>query len=197
MFSRGTGHLFLVSLAALMSSPAFGEIGRIKSSSGVATVQRERRRFPRQRVRSFAWRLAGDGKGRTHQPYLCRQHRFAVGPDSRIALKKFEYDPTTQKGSFVAKVERGSIAVVTGRITKTRCDFAHRIALRRNADRDPGIRHRRSRHALHRHGEKMKCRSIAICAMLVAAGCAHSVVLLPDEDGGHGEIGIQQAEGKR
>ena len=43
----------------------------------------------------------------------------------------------------------------------------------------------------------MKCRSIAICAMLVAAGCAHSsVVLLPDEDGGHGEIGIQQAEGK-
>jgi len=48
--------------------------------------------------------------------------RFAVGPDSRIALKRFEYDPTTQKGSFVAKVERGSIAVVTGRITKTRCD---------------------------------------------------------------------------
>ena len=48
--------------------------------------------------------------------------RFAIGPDSRIALKKFEYDPTTQKGSFVARVERGSIAVVTGRITKTRCD---------------------------------------------------------------------------
>jgi len=33
--------------------------------------------------------------------------------------------------------------------------------------------------------------------MLALAGCAHSsVVLLPDEDGGHGEIGIRQAEGK-
>jgi hypothetical protein len=45
--------------------------------------------------------------------------RFAVGPGSRIALKKFEYDPTTQKGSFIAKVERGSIAVVSGRIAKS------------------------------------------------------------------------------
>ena len=43
----------------------------------------------------------------------------------------------------------------------------------------------------------MKCRGIAICVTLALAGCAHSsVVLLPDEDGGHGEIGIQQAEGK-
>ena len=47
--------------------------------------------------------------------------RFSVGPDSRIALKAFAYDPTTQKGSFVARVERGTIAVVSGRITKTRC----------------------------------------------------------------------------
>lgn len=47
--------------------------------------------------------------------------RFAVGPDSRIALKAFAYDPTTQKGSFVARIERGTIAVVSGRITKTRC----------------------------------------------------------------------------
>ena len=44
--------------------------------------------------------------------------RFAVGPDSRISLSKFEYDPTTQKGSFIAQVERGSIAVVSGRIAK-------------------------------------------------------------------------------
>ena len=45
--------------------------------------------------------------------------RFAVGPDSRIALSKFEYDRTTQKGSFITKVERGSLAVVSGRISKS------------------------------------------------------------------------------
>ena len=48
--------------------------------------------------------------------------RWSVGPDSRIALTKFDYDPTSQHGSFVAQIERGSIAVVSGRITKTRCD---------------------------------------------------------------------------
>lgn len=45
--------------------------------------------------------------------------RFAVGPNSRIALSKFEYDKTKQNGSFVTKVERGSLAVVSGRIAKS------------------------------------------------------------------------------
>lgn len=42
----------------------------------------------------------------------------------------------------------------------------------------------------------MRCGGLAICAALLLAGCAHSsVVLLPDEDGGHGEIGIRQSQG--
>jgi len=42
----------------------------------------------------------------------------------------------------------------------------------------------------------MRCPGITIGAMLVLTSCAHSsVVLLPDEDGGHGEIGIRQADG--
>jgi outer membrane protein OmpA-like peptidoglycan-associated protein len=42
----------------------------------------------------------------------------------------------------------------------------------------------------------MRPKATAICAALLLAGCAHSsVVLLPDEDGGHGEIGIRQAQG--
>ena len=41
----------------------------------------------------------------------------------------------------------------------------------------------------------MTVRSLALGAILLLGGCAHSssVVLLPDEDGGHGEIAIQQA----
>jgi outer membrane protein OmpA-like peptidoglycan-associated protein len=44
----------------------------------------------------------------------------------------------------------------------------------------------------------MRSRCLAIWAALALAGCAHSssVVLMPDEDGGHGEIGIRQADGK-
>jgi len=43
----------------------------------------------------------------------------------------------------------------------------------------------------------MKLNGIAIWAAFLLAGCAHSsVVLLPDEDGGHGEISIRPASGQ-
>jgi hypothetical protein len=115
--------IVLVALTALISTPALGEIGRIKSSSGVASVERGTEKLPAatgQDLQPGDWLETGKD-GRISLTFVDNT-RFAVGPDSRIALSKFEYNPTTQKGSFVAKVERGSIAVVTGRITKTRCD---------------------------------------------------------------------------
>jgi hypothetical protein len=120
---RQTRILLCASLTALIPGPAFAEIGRIKSSSGVATVERGTTELPATTGQEL---LAGDwlqtGKDGRISLTFVDNTRFAVGPDSRIALSKFEYNPTTQKGSFVAKVERGTIAVVTGRITKTRCD---------------------------------------------------------------------------
>lgn len=42
----------------------------------------------------------------------------------------------------------------------------------------------------------MRPRTFALWAVLVLAGCAHSsMVLLPDEDGGHGEVSIRKAGG--
>jgi hypothetical protein len=115
--------LLRISLTALIASPSFGEIGRVKSSSGIATVQRGTARLPAETALEL---LPGDwletGKDGRISLTFVDNTRFAIGPDSRIELRKFEYDPTTQKGSFIAKVERGTIAVVTGRITKTRCD---------------------------------------------------------------------------
>lgn len=44
----------------------------------------------------------------------------------------------------------------------------------------------------------MRSRSLAMFAILALAGCAHStsVVLLPDEDGGHGELAIMKPGGE-
>jgi len=112
--------LFLVSLIALVASPAWAEIGRIKSSIGVATVQRGAAHIPAasgQDLLPGDWLETGND-GRISLTFVDNT-RFAVGPDSRIALTKFEYDPTSEKGSFVAQVERGSIAVVSGRISKS------------------------------------------------------------------------------
>jgi outer membrane protein OmpA-like peptidoglycan-associated protein len=42
----------------------------------------------------------------------------------------------------------------------------------------------------------MSGRSLALPALLLLAGCAHSsMVLLPDEDGGHGEVAILKPDG--
>lgn len=116
------GAVFLLSLAVPASSSAEAEIGRIKSSIGAANVERGPTRIPAatgQDLMPGDWLETGKD-GRISLTFV-DDTRFSIGPDSRIALSKFEYDPTTQKGSFIAQVERGSIAVVSGRIAKTRC----------------------------------------------------------------------------
>lgn len=114
--------ILLASLATLVPSPALAEIGRIKSAISIATVQRGATTIPAatgQELMPGDWLETGKN-GRITLTFV-DDTRFSVGPDSRIALTKFEYDPTTQNGSFIAQVERGSIAVVSGRIAKTRC----------------------------------------------------------------------------
>jgi len=113
------GALFLGALVAL-TSPAFAEIARIKSSSGTAIVQRGANHLPAATGQEL---LAGDmlvtGKdGRISLTFIDNT-RFAVGPNSRIAVSKFEYDRTRQQGSFITQVDRGSLAVVSGKIAKS------------------------------------------------------------------------------
>jgi hypothetical protein len=109
-------------LLLLAASPPdeAGGIGRVKSKLGTATVERGTAPIPAsvgQELMPGDWLVTGkDGRMAVT---FADDTRFAVGSDSRIELKKFEYDPTTQKGSFIAKVERGSIAVVSGRICKS------------------------------------------------------------------------------
>ena len=113
--------LFLCS-GTLLAAPASAEIGRVKSTIGIATVERGADKLPATTGQQL---MPGDwletGKDGRMSVTFADNTRFAVGPDSRIELTKFEYDPTTEQGAFVAKVERGSIAAVSGRITKTRC----------------------------------------------------------------------------
>lgn len=110
----------LVLLFSSIASPAVAEIGRVKSKIGIAIVQRGAERLPAtsgQDLMPGDWLETGKD-GRITLTFI-DDTRFAVGPDSRIALTKYEYDRTSQKGSFIAQIERGSIAVVSGRITKS------------------------------------------------------------------------------
>lgn len=48
--------------------------------------------------------------------------RFAVGPNSQIALSQFEFDDTTHAGKSLTTVDRGSLAVVFGQIARQNKD---------------------------------------------------------------------------
>lgn len=112
--------LLLVSSIALVASSASAEIAKIKTANGSAIVERGANRLPATTGQAL---LAGDwlvtGKdGRISLTFIDNT-RFAVGPNSRVAVSKFEYDRTRQQGSFVTQVDRGSLAVVSGKIAKS------------------------------------------------------------------------------
>lgn len=44
--------------------------------------------------------------------------RFAVGPNTRIELRQFRFNPTTHDGEFVTNMPRGTLTVISGDIAK-------------------------------------------------------------------------------
>ncbi len=110
-------------VALLATAPAPAEIARIKQSSGVASIERSTQRLTASPGLKL---MAGDrlvtGKDGRISVTFIDNTRFAVGPNSRVSVSEFQYDRTRQKGSFVTQVDRGSLAVVSGKIAKSNRD---------------------------------------------------------------------------
>ena len=112
-------------MAACLSTPgvAAAEIGRIKTVVGTATVVRGKSATPAVAGEllqvSDVLRTGRDGRiGVT----FVDNSRFAVGPNSRLALSQFEFDDTTHRGKFLTTIEKGSMAVESGQIAKENRD---------------------------------------------------------------------------
>ena len=119
-------------LAALaLSTPSFaaGEIGRVKSVTGVATVTRGKDKpaqlAPGQRLRVSD--VIQTGKDGALGITFIDNSRFAVGPNTNLALNQFEFDKTTQRGRFESQLNKGTIAVVSGQIAKEKGADAMRV----------------------------------------------------------------------
>ena len=107
-------------IALIAAAPASAEIARIKQSSGAASVQRGTQSL---KASPGLQLLAGDrlvtGKDGRMSLTFVDNTRFAVGPNSQVSVSEFQYDRTRQKGSFVTQVDRGSLAVVSGKVAKS------------------------------------------------------------------------------
>jgi hypothetical protein len=112
-----------LALVALLAQPALAEIGRIKRVAGTAAVLRGAARLPAAPgviVEEGDVLLTGKD-GRISMTFTDNT-RFSAGPNSRVALDEYRFDRTTQRGSFVTRVDAGALAVVSGQIAKSRRD---------------------------------------------------------------------------
>jgi hypothetical protein len=107
-------------MAASLSTAAVvhaAEIGRIKSVTGAAFVVHGKsvtRATPGELLQvGDSLRTGADGLvGIT----FIDNSRFAVGPNSQLALSEFEFNDTTHAGHSLTTVNRGSLAIVSGQI---------------------------------------------------------------------------------
>jgi len=119
-FARRLGRSLPVVAAALwLCLPAHAEVGQIKVATGQVFVDRK--------GESLAGRvglvLEADDVLRTGADSsvgitMRDNSLLSAGPNSILSLERFEFDPTTSEGRFDARLQRGTLAVVSGRIAK-------------------------------------------------------------------------------
>lgn len=105
------------------AAPAWAEIARVKMSAGQAFVVRGKAQLPARPglIVESSDTLLTRKDGRLALTFIDNT-RFALGPNSSVSVSKFLFDRRTQKGEFEARVNRGSLAVVSGQIAKGQKD---------------------------------------------------------------------------
>ena len=115
-----------VMLAALAAgaAQAAGEIGRVKSVTGTATVTRGK--AAPAPLKPGQLLLVSDviqtGKASSLGITFIDNSRFSVGPNTNLALSQFEFNDATHRGRFLTTVNKGSVAIVSGQIAKENKD---------------------------------------------------------------------------
>lgn len=113
-----------VAVAALLATNlASANIGRVKLVSGPATVERGTQKIPATPGMVL---LKGDtivtgNAGRVGVTFSDNT-RFAVGPKARVNIADYVFNDSSYKGSFLTRVDRGSLGIVSGRIAKSNRD---------------------------------------------------------------------------
>jgi hypothetical protein len=113
---------FLVA-AAISATAAAQDIGRIKSAAAPASVIRGKQVLPATvgQPLQVSDVLTTGRNGRIGVTFIDNS-RFAVGPNSRVALTQFEFNETTHRGRSLTTVDRGSLAIVSGQVAKENKD---------------------------------------------------------------------------
>jgi hypothetical protein len=121
--------LEVIVLTVLLSAMTLGQtawadaIGQIKTLSGDVSIVRNNMKSSAKAgdLLETADTLMTGTDGRVGITFIDNS-RFSLGPNSQIALEKFTFNPTTQEGEFLTKIERGTLAVISGYIAHSAQD---------------------------------------------------------------------------
>ena len=111
--------MLVIALALAASIGHAADIGQIKVAKGSVTIERGGQSIPGEsgtRVQvSDVVRTGADGSvGIT----MTDNSLPWAGPNSVLALDRYDFDSTTNQGHFDASLKRGTLAVVSGRLAK-------------------------------------------------------------------------------
>ena len=111
----------LLAVLALLAAPvSFAEdIGQVKVSSGAVHIQRGAERLPAAvGTRVQVSDTVVTGKDGSVGITFSDNTLLSAGPDSVLVLERYAFNSTTHEGKFDARLNRGSLAIVSGKIAK-------------------------------------------------------------------------------
>jgi hypothetical protein len=112
--------ILAVALAAGVAGPAVAaDIGQIKVAKGQVSIERGAQTMP---ASAGARLQTGDvlktGADGAVGLTMSDNSLLSAGPNSILSLDRYEFDATTSQGQFDASLQKGSLAVISGRIAK-------------------------------------------------------------------------------
>ena len=111
--------LLAAALAAFTSAAVAAEIGQIKVAKGQVSVERKGETLAGTvGLRLEAADVVRTGADGSVGITMSDNSLLSAGPNSALALERFEFDPTTSQGRFDAQLQRGTLSVISGRIAK-------------------------------------------------------------------------------
>ena len=109
--------IFVVLAFSAVSNAA--EIGQIKNTTGQVFLLRNNQQQPAKPgdIVEEADTIITEANG-SFGMTLIDSTRISAGPNSRVELKQFRLNPTTQEGESLTELHRGTLAIVSGQIAK-------------------------------------------------------------------------------
>ena len=119
MLIRFVGVATVLAALCLAGLAAAAEIGQIKTAKGSVTIERDGRTLPgtvgaRLQNADVVKTGADSAVGIT----MDDDSLLSAGPGSILSLDRYAFEPTTGQGRFDASLNKGTLAVISGRIAK-------------------------------------------------------------------------------